>query len=325
MHTTGNTILVLHESMAADMRPDEQDTLAQVDHVSSVLASLEFDVDVLAADLDLGALRSGVRGRRPSCVFNLVESLGGDGRLIHLAPVILESLGQPFTGCGSQAMFLTTHKQLAKQWMRASGVPTPASFSPGCGPGDGGGKWIVKSLCEHASFGMDDGCVVAGAEAAERRLAQSREAHGGDWFAEEYVDGREFNIAVLEIDGAPSILPVAEMTFVDYPSDKPRIVGYAAKWDTEAPEYNATRRIFPRLSRDERATLDRVVFDCWRIFGLRGYARVDIRMDAGGTPYVLEVNANPCLSPDAGFAAAAEKAGFDASQVTGRLIRAAME
>jgi D-alanine-D-alanine ligase len=325
MDTTGNTILVLHESMAADMRPDEQDTLAQVDHVSSVLASLEFDVEVLAADLDLGALRSGVRGRRPSCVFNLVESLGGDGRLIHLAPVILESLGQPFTGCGSQAMFLTTHKQLAKQWMRASGVPTPASFSPGCGPTEGGGTWIVKSLCEHASFGMDDGCVVAGTEAAERRLAQSRDAHGGDWFAEEYIDGREFNIAVLEIDGAPSILPVAEMTFVDYPSDKPRIVGYAAKWDTEAPEYHATQRVFPRLSRSERAALDQVVIDCWRIFGLRGYARVDVRMDAAGIPYVLEVNANPCLSPDAGFAAAAEKAGFDAGQVTGRLVRAAME
>ena len=321
----GDTILVLHESMAADMRPDEQDTLAQVEHVSSVLASLDFGVDVLAADLDLGALRSGIRGRRPACVFNLVESLGGDGRLIHLAPVILESLGQPFTGCGSQAMFLTTNKQLAKQWMVASGVPTPASFSPGCDQAEAGGKWIVKSLCEHASLGMDDGCVVAGAEAAERRLSQSREAHGGDWFAEEYVDGREFNIAVLEIDGAPSILPVAEMTFVDYPGDKPRIVGYAAKWDAQAPEYHATQRVFPRLSRNERAALDRVVMDCWRIFGLRGYARVDVRMDAAGIPFVLEVNANPCLSPDAGFAAAAEQAGFDAGEVIGHLIRAVIE
>jgi len=325
MDTVRDTILVLHESMAADIRPDEQDTLAQVEHVASVLAALEFDVDVLAADLDLGALRAGVRGRQPACVFNLVESLGGDGRLIHLAPAILESIGQPYTGCGSQAMFLTTHKQLAKQWMRASGVPTPASFSPGCGPAGAGGKWIVKSLCEHASFGMDDGCVVEGAEAAERRLAESREAHGGDWFAEEYVDGREFNIAVLEIAGTPSILPIAEMTFVDYPRDKPRIVGYAAKWDTQAPEYHATQRVFPHLSRSERDALDRVVTDCWRIFGLKGYARVDIRMDTAGTPFVLEVNANPCLSPDAGFAAAAEKAGFDANQVIGHLVRSALE
>ncbi|MDH4107436.1 MAG: D-alanine--D-alanine ligase [Gammaproteobacteria bacterium] len=323
MDTVRDTILVLHESMGADIRPDEQDTLAQVDHVTSVLDALGYDVDVLAADLDLGALRAAVRGRRPDCVFNLVESLGGDGRLIHLAPAVLESIGQPFTGCGSQAMFLTTHKQLAKHWMRAHGVPTPASFGPGEATADAGGTWIVKSLCEHASFGMDDGCVVDGTVEAERRLEHCRRVHGGDWFAEQYVDGREFNVAVLEADGRPNILPMAEMTFVGYPAGKPRIVGYAAKWDESAPEYRATRRVFPELPGPEREALEGVVMDCWRIFGLRGYARVDIRMDAAGVPWVLEVNANPCLSPDAGFAAAADRAGLTAEHIVSQLLREA--
>jgi len=256
-------------------------------------------------------------------VFNLVESLGGDGRLLHLAPALLESIRQPFTGCGSDAMLLSTHKTLAKRWMRANGIATPPYFGQGVLPPDAGGTWIVKSLCEHASFGMDDGCVVEGAARAARRLEQSRQAHGGDWFAEQFVDGREFNVALLESGGQPIVLPMAEMRFVDYPPGKPRIVGYAAKWDATAPEYHATERVFPDLAVEERAALERVVIDCWRIFGLRGYARVDIRMDAAGVPWVLEVNANPCLSPDAGFAAAAGRAGLDPKRVIENLLAAA--
>ena len=60
----------------------------------------------------------------------------------------------------------------------------------------------------------------------------------------------------------------------------------------------------------------------WALFDLRGYARVDFRVDAGGTPWVLEVNANPCLSPDAGFAAAAERAGISYDRVIARILAA---
>jgi D-alanine-D-alanine ligase len=63
-----------------------------------------------------------------------------------------------------------------------------------------------------------------------------------------------------------------------------------------------------------------VALDCARVFDLHGYARVDVRVDEAGTPWVLEVNVNPCLSPDAGFAAAAAAAGLDAPAVLQRII-----
>jgi D-alanine-D-alanine ligase len=56
--------------------------------------------------------------------------------------------------------------------------------------------------------------------------------------------------------------------------------------------------------------LKRLAIECWKVFGLRGYARVDFRVDTQGRPWILEINANPCLSPDAGFAAAAAYAGI---------------
>lgn len=319
------SVLVLHEALAADARPDELDALVQVREVSAALESLGHDVHTLATDLDLESTRAAVAGIRPDCVFNLVESLAGQGRLVHLVLSVLEAESQRFTGSGADAMLLSSHKLLAKKWLRHHGIATPDWFGPGAAPRARKGRWIVKSVWEHASFGLDDGCVVDGAEAAEARIRHSAVLHGGDWFAESFVDGREFNVALLEIDGRPEVLPIAEMTFVGYPADKPRIVGYAAKWDATAPEYHATQRDFAAASERDRTRLTHAALDCWNAFGLAGYARVDFRMDAEGVPWVLEVNANPCLSSDAGFVAAAAEAGMRQADVVDAVLRAGLE
>lgn len=324
MTMTAEPILVLHEAFDANARPDEMDTLVQVDQVSEALKSLGLPVSILAMDLDLSAALAAIGAARPACVFNLVESLGGSGRLVHLAPSLLRVAGVPFTGSGSDAIYLSSQKILAKRWMRLHGIPTPRSYLPGDRTIEDVGTWIVKSVWEHASFGMDDGCVVEGQSAARSRIESCRDQHGGNWFAEEFVDGREFNVAVLEQDGQPQVLPIAEMTFVDYPRGKPKIVGYAAKWDEAAPEYHATQRRFDALPAAETEILCETARQCWRIFGLRGYARVDFRMDAAGQPWVLEINANPCLSRDAGFAAAATEAGLSYTQIIERVLIAAM-
>lgn len=324
MTNGSESVLVLHEAMDANARPDEVDALVQVEHVSRALRSLGWQTSILSTDLNLAATLAAISEAAPACVFNLVESLNGDGRLIHVVPALLEAANARFTGSGSDAMYLSSQKLLAKQWMRQHGIPTPQSVLPGEIAAADTSTWIIKSLWEHASFGLDDGCVVAGAGAAQERIRCCEQLHGGEWFAEAFVDGREFNIAVLEQDGQPRLLPIAEMTFVDYPRGKPKIVGYSAKWDAAAPEYHATQRVFVDLSPAENAALVEVTRECWRVFGIRGYARVDIRMDASGTPWVLEVNANPCLSPDAGFAAAAAAAGLSYTQLIETVLFAAM-
>jgi D-alanine-D-alanine ligase len=102
----------------------------------------------------------------------------------------------------------------------------------------------------------------------------------------------------------------------------PRIVDYRAKWDEAAFEYHHTPRRFDFDSTDSRLLerLKTLARQCWHYFGLAGYARVDFRVDHEGNPWILEINANPCLSPDAGFAAALEKAGIAYVDAIGRII-----
>jgi D-alanine-D-alanine ligase len=112
------------------------------------------------------------------------------------------------------------------------------------------------------------------------------------------------------------------MLFLGYPAGKRRIVDYAAKWDAGSFEFRNTVRRFEFDAADHAllARLVDIAMACWRLFGLRGYARVDCRVDAAGLPWVLEVNVNPCLSPDAGFIAAAMQRGLDLVAVIQRIV-----
>jgi D-alanine-D-alanine ligase len=245
-------------------------------------------------------------------------------------PMLLEALGVPFTGAPSRAMFLTSNKPLAKGWLKYHHLPTPPWIEDESGTAAGSrgssdrlaGKWIVKPVWEDASVGLHDASVVADIGAARERLAACR-ARGGTWFAEAYVEGREFNVSLLaRADGGVRVLPVAEIRFVDYPPGKPRIVGYDAKWREGSFEYRSTPRDYA-LSRTDPELSHRIgvlAWECWRAFGLRGYARVDIRVDEHGEPWVLEINANPCLASDAGFAAALAEAGIPFEQAIARIV-----
>jgi D-alanine-D-alanine ligase len=175
---------------------------------------------------------------------------------------------------------------------------------------------------EHASIGIDEGSVVEAPHKAAMVARRRQRRYGGEWFAERYIEGREFNLSLLGGPDGVELLPPAEMLFLGYPANKRRIVDYAAKWHVGSFEFCNTVRRFD-FGADEQpllTELEAIAKSCWRLFGLRGYARVDCRVDAAGRPWVLEVNVNPCLSPDAGFAAAAERRGLDRAEAVRRIV-----
>ncbi|MDO9170351.1 MAG: D-alanine--D-alanine ligase [bacterium] len=325
-------ILILHNAVAADAAPDERDVLDQVAAIAASLARLGHEPAALGCDLDLPDLGRNLQDAAPDLVFNLVESLGGEGRLIHVVPALLDALGVRYAGCPSEAMFTTSHKVLAKQLLVGAGLPTPVWYELRRGRlvASGGGvatpaRCLVKSVWEDASLGMDDDAVVAAdPESLVAALGARAGRPGSPWFAEAFVDGREFNLSVLDGPGGPQVLPPAELTFVDYPPDKPRIVGYAAKWDEDSFEYSHTVRTFDLAPADAPllARLREQSLACWDLFGLRGWARVDFRVDAAGEPWILEANANPCLSADAGFQAAVARAGLTFDDAVARILAA---
>ncbi|MFI5401651.1 MAG: D-alanine--D-alanine ligase, partial [Planctomycetota bacterium] len=279
-------VAILHDLLPEDARPDEQDTLAQAEFVEAALAGEGHDVALVPFGLDLAAAKAAIG--KPDLVFNLVESVGGKARLLHLAPALLDALGLRYTGCPTAALFLTTNKVLAKRWLALRGLPTPAWATIDdleSSARVAGGRGIVKSVHVEASVGLEDDAVV---EACGPKLltllAERAPRLGGEAFAEAYVEGREFNLSLLEGDTGVQVLPVAETVFVDYAPGKPKIVGYSAKWRPDSYEYNHT----PRRFGIERAhpLLAHMLADfarqCWKLFGLKGYARVDFRVDDQG-------------------------------------------
>lgn len=307
-------ILLLHDAYASQGRVDVSDVLVEAAAIGSALQALGFATATVPVGLDLAALERALAAHAPRAVFNLVESIEGRGRLIGVVPALLESLGVPFTGCSATAQTIASNKVAAKRLLSGAGIAVPAPFDARAA-----GPWIVKSVWEHASLAIDDAAVLADPAAVERLIAARAAAYGGDWFAEAYVPGRELNVAVIAAPEGPRVLPVAEIVFDNFPAQKPRIVGYAAKWHADSFEYRNTVRAFV----DDGALAARaaaLALECWKLFALDGYARVDLRAADDGTLYVLEVNPNPCLSPDAGFAAALAESGIAFETAVGWLV-----
>ncbi len=318
-------VLVLHSDVAPGAPPDELDTLIAAEAVARALKKLGHDFVLEPFTSDPDRLERMMDRIGPDIVFNLVEGIDGLGQHAPIAPRMLDDYGAVFTGADAVAMAVTNDKPLTKRRLREAGVATPEWSEPPDWRGLKDGTYIVKSALEDASFMLDDRSVVTGKEKVKIRAADCYLKHGGRWFAEEFIDGREFNIAVLQAPDGPELLPMAEMVFESWPAGRPCIVGYTAKWDEASLESVQTVRHFgveenePVLAEKLRSACKK----CWKIFDLTGYARVDFRVTAQGEPLVLEINTNPGIAPDAGFAAAAAKAGMRYDQLIARILEAA--
>lgn len=329
-------VLVAHNAVDQTGSADEKDVLVQAGAVEDALRRMGCKTTVLAVDLDLHTAAGCIRETAPDVVFNLVESLAGSGRLIHCFPALLDALGVSYTGSSAESLFLSSSKLLAKSRLQGAGIDTPPWMVSGPGAQTQGlsadnrftpDQWIIKSVWEHASIGLDESAIVPAHQAAALPglLAERAPRLGGDCFAEAFIEGREFNLSVIQGENGPEVLPPAEIIFDGFRDGQPRIVDYQAKWDADSYAYHHTPRSFDFKTEDlamiER--LKRTVLQCWQVFDLKGYARVDFRVDDRNRPWVLEINANPCISPDAGFIAAAERSAMTYDQIVSVIVAAA--
>ncbi len=312
-------VLVLHSDVAPDAAPDELDTLLTARAISHALHALGHEPHLAPFTPDPAALKDLLGETRAECVFNMVESVYGEGALASIAPAMLEKLRMPCTGATAASLSAAGDKPLAKRILRAARLPTPDWCEPPDFAGmDENKRYIVKSATEDASLGLASESVVTGRAAIAARAELCAKHYGGRWFAEEFVEGREFNVAVL--DG--EVLPIAEMRFEHWAPGQPMIVGYAAKWHEGSQEEAGTVRDFAWGEKEQTlyAALSHRARQAWQLFGLTGYARVDFRVDASGNPLILEINPNPALDPSAGFAAAAKQMGMHYADLVERIL-----
>lgn len=313
--------IILYNQLTENPGPDEADVLDQVNLVRDMLQQLNINVDEMQFSLQLDMVEKSLLDASPDFVFNLVESVNNRGSLIYFSPALLSALAIPFTGASLEATFITTSKTLAKERMAANGIPTSPWFKPNDVPKLSSSKrYIIKPVWEEGSLGLDEDCVFFGNDPKFSERLSKTDPY--NFFVEEFIDGREFNLSVLAGPNGPQVLPPAEIIFSNYPEGKPKVVGYSAKWNEESFEYKNTARTFDFKPSDKHilTNLMELAKKCWLVFGLNGYARVDFRVDSSGQPWVLEVNANPCISPDSGFYAACKQAGIPFKDAVKRIV-----
>lgn len=315
-------VIIIHNRILSDSSPDEMDVLNQLDLVRTSLVQLGHKVEVMDIGEEIYHDIQKISKKNPDLVFNLVESVFDHNELLYLAPALLKAFHIPYTGASVEALFQTTNKAMAKKLMRRSGIPTPEWFDlDEYSRLKMNQKYILKPLREDGSVDLDEEAIFLPGDPV--LLQRISELDPSCFFIEKYIDGKEFNISLLTQSGRPEVLPAAEMIFHHYPPEKEKIIGYKAKWDPDSFEYQHTLRIFHIYEKSNEliAKMHNIALQCWEVFDLKGYARVDFRVDMNNNPFVLEINANPCISPDSGFIAAAREAGYGPEDVIEKLLK----
>jgi D-alanine-D-alanine ligase len=294
--------------------------------VGDALAQAGYDAHGVPIDGDLPAVRSRLAELEPDCAFNLCESLAGDARLESAVPLLLELLGIPFTGSPPEVLGFALRKDRVKQRLEAAGIPTPAGRvlarpDDRC---DLPFPLIVKPVREDGSVGISRASVVRDPFELARAVDAVGRSLRQPALVEQFVDGREFNVALLG-HPTPRVLPLSEIDFGALPPGAPRIVSYEAKWTSGSVDDLGTVPVLhPSLPTAVAARVRRVAADAFRAVGVRDYGRVDVRLASTGVPYVVDVNPNCDLSPQAGMARAAGAVGIDYGSLVGLLVRYAL-
>jgi D-alanine-D-alanine ligase len=247
--------------------------------------------------------------------FNLVEEgLNNDAALEPHLPAILDVYGIPYTGGDFLSIALTQDKARTKEILGFHGIPTPAFqvFAAADDPLQLAFPLIVKPLHEDAGIGVFRDSVVSEEHALRRLIRRVLRRYRQPAIVEQYVDGRELSVGVIEQGARKIVTPVNEVVF-NTPPGVPRVYTYTAKWDNESEEYASivpdqcpAENLPPELETEIR----RLALRAFEALRLRGYARVDFRLDADGRLSVLEVNSNPLIGDSSCMATMAEKMGW---------------
>ncbi len=329
-----NCAIVANKIRTDLMRGEDRELLSEIavrDEVTAIEASLiELGYTPMIIEVwgDLEDLLAQLSRRKLSFVFNLCESLQGDSTLEMCLPAALEVIRIPYTGSGPLTLGMALYKWRAREVLHYYRVPYPRfallSDVPKEKPRSVPFPMIVKPSREDGSLGITKDSVVRDLSQLRERVDHVTRTYFQPALVEEYIEGREFNVALIgEVD--PEVLPISEIDFSGLDPQLPPIVSYEAKWSVNSPYYLGTIPRCPaELDEDVAERIRKVAVTAYRALGVRDYGRVDLRLATDGTPYVLEVNPNPDLSPKAGVCRSAMAAGITYSQLIGRIASFAL-
>jgi D-alanine-D-alanine ligase len=294
--------------------------------VVTTLRAMGHDVHPLGLYDDMGVIRRAIEEWKPEIAFNLLEEFHGNSLFDHHVASYLELMQVPYTGCNPRGLMLAHDKALAKKILSFHRVRTPnfAVFRRGRPvrvPKRVRFPMFIKSLVEEGSYGIAQASIVTSEEKLVERVTYLQNRLDTPVIAEEYIEGREFYIALIG-NARVDALTVLELVFEKLPEDVPRIATRKVKWDWRyQKQYGIDVKPVKDLPVAQREVLRKLGKRIYRLLDLSGYARIDVRVTAGGEVYVLEANANPDISLGGEMCVAAEAAGIPYEKLLERILR----
>jgi len=266
--------------------------------------------------------------RRPDLIFNLSEGIYGTGREAQ-APALFEWLQWPYVGSDPVTLGITHDKWYTKCILDRAGIPTPRAavihrpLDRALGLAY---PVIAKPVAEGAGKGIYDANVVDDDAALAALVSTYLDRYRQPLLVEEFLPGREFTAAVIGNRGSFEVLPLVEIDFTAIPRSPRRVYGYEAKFTWHSTKHMlCPAKVDSGLQRD----IESLVIGTCEALGIRDWARVDLRLDSAGKPYVLEVNPLPGIYPELDyiscFTKSAYAAGMTFEGLVERLVRTAME
>jgi D-alanine-D-alanine ligase len=293
-------------------------------YVASTLRQLGHEPLVLGLKNDLAPIKDAYEQFKPHLAFNLLEEFNGEAVFDHNVVSYLELLGLPYSGCNPKGLLIARDKALAKKILCYHRIPTPRFYVVPLGkklkiPKHMRFPMIVKSLLEEGSWGISQNSIVNDPQKLEERVHFIHENVSTNALVEEYIEGRDLYVSVMG-NSKLTVLPFVELNYKNAPTNVHQIASRKAKWN---PEYRRKYEIelepiilAPVLS--ERVTqLSKRIY---RLLGLSGYARLDLRISNKDNIYFLEANPNPDIAYGDEFALSAKEAGISYPELINKLL-----
>ena len=233
-------------------------------------------------------------------VFNVCERINNSSLLEPHAAAILDCLGIPYTGSNPLTLAMCIDKIKVKKILEYHEIPTPQFdyvFSADEETRDDlRYPLIVKPANTDNSIGITNDSVVTSPRQLKERIASIIKQFNRPVLIEEYVEGDEVDVSIMGNEAEVKVLPLSRSIFSDLPAGTWHIYPFQAKW-SEDPTYEKIQVERPaKYSEKLTRLISEITLDTYNIFDCHDYARIEVRVDKSGNPYVLEVNPNPSIN-----------------------------